>query len=70
MQFARTGEVDDLRQMLRQKRFRKEVNRLDDHGMAPLHYAARYNQLDVMRLLVERGKAGKASLNCTRDYRF
>ena len=40
--------------LLKVKKNEKNVNAFDDNGMAPLHYAARYNQLDCIRYLVEK----------------
>ena len=37
----------------------KNIDDLDDSGMAPLHYAARFNQFEIVKLLVEKAGAGK-----------
>ena len=34
-----------------------QVNELDENGMSPLHYAARFNHHQVVRMLVEDGRA-------------
>ena len=36
----------------------KTLNKLDDDGVSPLHYAVRYGHINVVKLLVENG-AGK-----------
>ena len=43
-----------MKMLLKVKKNEKNVNAFDDNGMAPLHYAARYNQLDCIRYLVEK----------------
>ena len=37
---------------------KKKINVQDEDDLTPLHYAARYNQLEVLKLLVEN-HAGK-----------
>ena len=34
---------------------KKKINILDEDDLTPLHYAARYNQLNVLIVLVENG---------------
>ena len=34
---------------------RKRVNQYDEDDLTPLHYAARYNHLSVVKLLVQAG---------------
>ena len=34
---------------------RKKVNQYDEDDLTPLHYAARYNHLSVVKILVEAG---------------
>ncbi|KAL4233750.1 hypothetical protein ACF0H5_008430 [Mactra antiquata] len=41
----------------------KKINELDKDGLTPLHYAARYHQLHIVKLLVEKG----ASLSVTDE---
>ena len=45
--------------LLKVKKNEKNVNKLDDNGMAPLHYAARYNQLACIKYLIEKAEAGE-----------
>ena len=52
------GDLEGLEMLLKVKKNRKNVDKLDDNNMAPMHYAARYNQLDCLRYLVEEGGAG------------
>ena len=59
LQCARVGDQDGLGKLLREERYKRRVNRRDEHGMTALHYAARYNQLGVARILVEDAQAGK-----------
>ena len=40
---------------------KKKINIQDEDDLTPLHYAARYNQLEVLKLLVENN-AGKVNL--------
>lgn len=30
----------------------------DQHGLTPVHYAAKFNQLEIMKILCDFGKAG------------
>ena len=39
---------------------KKKINIQDEDDLTPLHYAARYNQLEVLKLLVENN-AGKVN---------
>ena len=57
-QSARTGDAEDLKLLLRRKRVRRSVDCLNGQGMGALHLAARYNHLQAVRVLVEKGKAG------------
>lgn len=36
----------------------KDIDNVDEDGLTPLHYAARYNHFAIVKLLVEKG-AGK-----------
>ncbi|XP_071505517.1 LOW QUALITY PROTEIN: transient receptor potential cation channel subfamily A member 1 homolog [Diadema antillarum] len=56
-QTARDGDVIVMKRLLSQiaKQRKKTVNALDENGVSPLHYAARYNHLEVIKLLVEHG---------------
>ena len=45
--------------LISHKKVVKHINELDDSGMAPLHYAARFNQFDIVKLLVEKAGAGE-----------
>ena len=34
----------------------------DNHGLAPIHYAAKFNQAKIMRILCEDGEAGNINI--------
>ena len=34
----------------------------DQHGLTPIHYAAKFNQLAIMEILCKRGSAGSYNL--------
>nr|CAB3267277.1 transient receptor potential cation channel subfamily A member 1 homolog [Phallusia mammillata] len=57
-QIARDGDVTMMRtvlNLLTQSRGRKKLNKKDADKFTPLHYAARYNHVDMCKLLVEKG---------------
>ncbi|XP_071138004.1 transient receptor potential cation channel subfamily A member 1 homolog isoform X4 [Mytilus edulis] len=57
-QSARTGDFESLNEYLKtihSNQLRKKVNAKDENRVTPLHYAARYNHLDVARKLIECG---------------
>uniref|UniRef100_H2XSA9 Transient receptor potential cation channel subfamily A member 1 homolog n=1 Tax=Ciona intestinalis TaxID=7719 RepID=H2XSA9_CIOIN len=57
-QIARDGDVDlmvKLLDRLTPSRAAKRLNKKDGDRFTPLHYAARYNHLQMCRLLVSRG---------------
>ena len=37
----------------------KHVDELNDEGVSALHLAARFNHLQIVKLLVDMGKAGR-----------
>jgi len=61
-QAARDGILDAVRMNLINSKTR--VNDVNEDGYAPLHYAARYNRLDVVEILVKAG----AGLYCRPIY--
>jgi len=53
MQAARDGMLDAVRSNLDDSR--TQMNDVDDDGFTALHYAARYNRLGVVEVLVKAG---------------
>ena len=41
----------------------------DEHGLAPVHYAAKFNHLEIMEKLVDTGDAGLLVYNVDEDSR-
>ncbi|XP_041463333.1 transient receptor potential cation channel subfamily A member 1 homolog isoform X1 [Lytechinus variegatus] len=56
-QLARDGDAITLKRLINQisKNRRRTLNALDENGISPLHYAARYNHLAVVKMLVDSG---------------
>ncbi|XP_013406001.1 transient receptor potential cation channel subfamily A member 1 homolog isoform X2 [Lingula anatina] len=55
-QCARDGNPDKLRRLLDYLgNVKKKINAHDENKLSPLHYAARYNHFEAVRILVERG---------------
>lgn len=56
-QAARDGDVRVMRYLLDRLggQVHRRINQLDEDELSPLHYAARYNLIDMVVLLVERG---------------
>ncbi|XP_046578884.1 transient receptor potential cation channel subfamily A member 1 homolog isoform X2 [Haliotis rubra] len=56
-QCARDGDETNMKIVLKNisGHLKKKVNALDDEDLTPLHYAARYNHLSVVKLLVDAG---------------
>ncbi|XP_013386790.1 transient receptor potential cation channel subfamily A member 1 homolog, partial [Lingula anatina] len=66
-QCVRDGNPDKLLYLLDNfGNVTKKINALDESKLSPLHYAARYNHFEVVKILVERGadvnKKGKDDL--------
>ena len=57
LQYARTGDVRGLERLLADREVQSTVNQLDDNGLSALHYAARFNQFQAAKLLLEKGRA-------------
>ena len=47
--------------MLKDQQVKADINNVDEEHQAALHYAARYNHYEIVKLLVENG-AGMATL--------
>lgn len=62
LQAARDGDVQVMQKILESitTKKKRKVNELDENNLAPLHYAARYNHLEIAKLLVAHG-AGKCA---------
>ena len=60
LQCARNGDTRSMQILLGNmgSNVKKKINVQDEDDLTPLHYAARYNQLEVLKLLVEN-HAGK-----------
>ncbi|CAL1538525.1 unnamed protein product, partial [Lymnaea stagnalis] len=56
-QCARDGDESNMWILLKSlgANVRKKINQYDEDSLTPLHYAARYNHLSVVKLLVEAG---------------
>ncbi|XP_033635280.1 transient receptor potential cation channel subfamily A member 1 homolog isoform X2 [Asterias rubens] len=54
-QAARDGEVETMRRYLEQigSNKRRRVNKLDENNLSALHYAARYNHIEIVKLLIK-----------------
>ena len=63
LQCARDGIADDMRRLIGsiQGNVKKKINAHDDEDLSALHYAARYNHVEICKLLVE---AGASTKNC------
>ena len=59
-QCARDGDEYNMKILLRHmgSNVKKKINQYDEDDLTPLHYAARYNFLAVVKLLVEHGAGG------------
>ena len=49
--------MDEVKKWL--KYDKKRVKIRDKHGYAPVHYAAKFNRLEILRILHVNGKAGE-----------
>ncbi|XP_059143881.1 transient receptor potential cation channel subfamily A member 1 homolog isoform X2 [Physella acuta] len=56
-QCSRDGDEKNMKILLRSlgPLARKKINLFDEDNLTPLHYAARYNHLNVVKILVEHG---------------
>ncbi|KAI8752888.1 transient receptor potential cation channel subfamily A member 1 [Biomphalaria glabrata] len=56
-QCARDGDEANMRVLLKSMGLnaKKKINQFDEDNITPLHYAARYNSLGVVKVLVEAG---------------
>ena len=62
-QATRANLSDTLATLLTKPRFRRRVNKLDETGLSPLHYAARYNTVRCAKILIDKGKASEQFIN-------
>ena len=59
MQAVRDGKVDIVKRWLTFNKHQPSRNsKIDKHGLTPLHYAAKFNRPEIMKLLCKEGKAG------------
>ena len=56
-QCARNGYTEEVRTLLKDPHVLADINNVDEEHQAALHYAARYNHYEIVKLLVEH-KAG------------
>ena len=59
-QVAREGDHEAMRVLLdsllnQPQRLQRRLNQLDSERLSPLHYAARYNRLQTVRILIKYG---------------
>lgn len=59
-QACRDGLIDIVRALLQGSA--PTINTLDKEGLAPLHYAARYDRAEIVQLLIEGG-AGTCNID-------
>ena len=53
------GKIDTVQQWLAYNKNQPNRNHYSDkHGLYPIHYAAKFNQPKIMKLLYRDGKAG------------
>ena len=65
MQAAKFGDVAAVENHFASSKGKKsDCNHLDEHHMSPLHYAARGDRVDVVKMLIDHG-AGKLLLVLT-----
>ena len=51
---GKSHELDDLLHSQRYgKMFRQQLNKVDGNGFAPIHYAAKYNQVECTKVILE-----------------
>ena len=61
-QCARNGYTEEITTLLKDPQVLADINNVDEEHQAALHYAARYNHYDIVKLLVEH-KAGTVCFN-------
>jgi ankyrin repeat protein len=60
-QAVKSGNKDEVEKWLEYDKLKKfkRVRVQDKHGYAPVHYAAKFNRLEILKLLHTKGNAGK-----------
>ena len=62
-QAVQDGKIDTVEQWLTYNKSQPSRNHYSDkHGLYPIHYAAKFNQPKIMKLLCNDGKAGRDQL--------
>ncbi|RDD43947.1 Transient receptor potential cation channel subfamily A member 1 [Trichoplax sp. H2] len=52
---AKFGDVSVIQEYFVYNKDKNACNRLDEHKLSPLHYAAKYNRVEIIRSLVDHG---------------
>ena len=56
-QAVKDGKTVEVKKWLEYDKKRVRVQ--DKHGYAPVHYAAKFNRLEILQMLHDEGNAGK-----------
>ena len=65
-QAVKDGNTEEVEKWL--KYDKKMVRVQDKHGYAPVHYAVKFNRLEILQMLHKDGKAGKIYLACSHTF--
>lgn len=70
-QAVRYGDLGTVKEWIEYNSRKQQQNRnhgYDKYGFTPIHYAAKFNQLEIIKLLYKKGNAGIDNLWCTARY--